>query len=180
MRLAVLSGAAMFCAAAALLGAQAQNVTPATPANESITLRGCLKGDGSKDSPWMLSEVVLPPPPAPPGAGGPGGRGGGRGGPGGGGGGRGAGREGGGPPAAAQGGAPPAGGPPGGARGGAPAGPPPPPAPRVTLRLTGVDFTPWRGMMVAVDGRLAAPATGNAAREFHATDAHSAYGACTQ
>ena len=50
----------------------------------------------------------------------------------------------------------------------------------MTLRLSGVDFTPWRGMMVAADGRLMAPATGNAAREFHATDAHSAYGTCPQ
>jgi hypothetical protein len=50
----------------------------------------------------------------------------------------------------------------------------------VTLRLTGVDFTPWRGMMVSVDGQLMGQAGGNQPREFHAENAHSAYGLCTQ
>jgi len=74
MRLAVLCGIALACAAPAF--AQSQ-----TLADEEITLIGCLQGDGSEGSPWVLAETTLPPPPPPPpppGArGGRGGRGGG-------------------------------------------------------------------------------------------------------
>jgi hypothetical protein len=147
MKLAVLSGAVAICAAV-VVGAQQ---APPTPSDEIITLRGCLKGDGSKQNPWMLTNVLLPPPPPPPGSvpapgrGGPGrGDAGGRG----------------------------RGGPP-------PPPPPPPPQPRVTLNLSGVDFTPWRGMMVSADGQLMAK-VGNEPQEFHAVNAHSAYGTCPQ
>src|SRR5262252_7634148 len=100
MKLAVLGGVATICAATAMVAAQA-------PASEqqTQTIIGCVKGDGSNQNPWTLADVVIPPPaPANAGRGGAG-----RGGAGGGGG-RGAGREGGAPAAA-------------------PAPPPPPPAP---------------------------------------------------
>src|SRR3954468_9926012 len=102
IKLAVLGGIAAICAAGAIVAAQA----PAT--DQTQTVIGCLKGEGTAQSPWVLAGVVIPPPaPANAGRGGGGGRGGGRGD------GRGAaGREGGGPPAAAP----------------APAPPPPPPA----------------------------------------------------
>src|SRR5262245_50974424 len=93
MKLAVLGGAAVICAAAAIVAAQA-------PAEQQTqTVIGCVKGEGTAQSPWMLTGVVIPPPPAPgAGRGGGGGRGGGRGGDGRGAGAPGAGREGGGPP----------------------------------------------------------------------------------
>ena len=79
MKLAVLGGVAAICAATAIAAAQA-------PATEQMqTVLGCLKGEGTAQSPWVLSGVVIPVP-APAGRGGRGG-------------GRGAGREGGAPPA---------------------------------------------------------------------------------
>src|SRR5262249_22757969 len=76
---------------------------------EPITVRGCLQGEGTNDSPWMLANAALPAPPAaaPAGGGGGGRGGGGRGGAGG----PGAG-------AAPGGGAPPAGAAAGGGGGG--------------------------------------------------------------
>ena len=81
MKLAVLGGAIAICAATAIATAQ-----QAAPADQTQTILGCLKGEGTAQSPWMLTGVVIPPP-APAGAG--------RGGAG-----RGGGREGGGPPPA--------------------------------------------------------------------------------
>ena len=124
MKLAVLGGVIALCAATAIVAAQQ------APPAETQTILGCLKGEGTAQSPWMLTGVVIPPP-APPGAGrGGGGRGGGRGG---------AGREGGGPPPA-------------------PTPPPPPPAP-IDVRINGLDMTPWRGYRVQVEGTLS-PAGG--------------------
>ena len=73
MKLAVLGGVAVICAAAAIVAAQA-------PAEQQTqTVIGCVKGDGSAQAPWMLTGVVIPPAPAPgAGRGGGGGRGGGR------------------------------------------------------------------------------------------------------
>src|SRR5215831_7949387 len=116
MKLAVLAGVAAICAATAIVEAQA----PA--ADQTQTVIGCLKGEGTAQSPWVLAGVVIPPPaPAGAGRGGGGGRGAGRGG-----GAGAAGREGGGPPPAA-----------------APAPAPPPPAP-IDLRIVDMDMTPWR------------------------------------
>src|SRR5436190_521956 len=112
MKLAVLGGVAAICAATAIVAAQA----PAT--DQTQTVIGCLRGEGTAQSPWVLAGVVIPPP-AP--AAGRGGAGGGRGGAGRGGA-AGAGREGGAPAPAA-----------------APAPPPPPPAP-IDLRLAGLDM----------------------------------------
>jgi len=81
MKLAVLGGVALMCAATAFVAAQA-------PTPEEQTVIGCVRGDGTAKAPWVLAGVVIPPP-APAGRGG-------RGGPGG----RGAGRQGGGPPPA--------------------------------------------------------------------------------
>ncbi len=123
MKLAVLGGVAAICAATAIVAAQA-------PADQTQTVIGCLKGEGTAQSPWVLAGVVIPPPaPANAGRGGAGGRGGGRG----------AGREGGGPPPA-------------------PTPPPPPPAP-IDLRIQGMDMTPWRGYRVQIEGTLS-PAGG--------------------
>lgn len=148
MKLAVLGGVAAICAATAIVGAQA----PAT--EQAQTVIGCLRGEGTTQSPWVLAGVVIPPPAAPAGRGGAGG---GRGGAGRGGA-PGAGREGGAPPPAA-----------------APAPAPPPPAP-IDLRLAGLDMTPWRGYRVQVDGTMG-PA-GGAMRTFNATTARSVYNTC--
>src|SRR5215813_1775731 len=125
MKLAVLGGAAVICAAAAIVAAQA-------PAEQQTqTVIGCVKGEGTAQSPWMLTGVVIPPAPAPgAGRGGGGGRGG-RGAAGGG-------REGGGPPPAA-----------------APT-PLPPPPPPIDLRIAGLDMTPWRGYRAQVEGTMGA------------------------
>jgi hypothetical protein len=142
MKLAVLGGVAVICAAAAIVAAQA-------PAEQQTqTVIGCVKGEGTAQSPWMLTGVVIPPAPAPgAGRGGGGGRGGGRAG--------GAGREGGGPPPAA-----------------APAPAPPPPAP-IDLRITGLDMTPWRGYRAQVEGTMGQ--AGSGARTFSAMSARSVY-----
>ena len=153
MKLAVLGGVVAICAATAIVAAQAPASTEQTQ-----TVIGCLRGDGTAQSPWVLAGVVIPPP-APANAG----RGGG-----GGGAGRGAGRGDG--RGAAGGGAPGAGGPGAGREGGAPGGapgagraaappaaapapPPPPPAP-IDLRLAGIDMTPWRGYRTQVEGTM--------------------------
>src|SRR4029077_18462785 len=102
MKLAVLGGVALICAATAIVAAQ-----QAAPTDQTQTVVGCVRGDGKTPAPWGVAGVGLPPgPPAGAGRGGGGGRGGGRGA-----GAPGAGREGGGPPPAAA----------------APAPPPPPP-----------------------------------------------------
>ena len=148
MKLAVLGGIAAICAAGAIVSAQA----PAT--EQTQTVIGCLKGEGTTQSPWVLAGVVIPPP-APANAG-RGGGGGGRGGAGRGGGAPGAGREGGAPPAAAP----------------APAPPPPPPAP-IDLRITGLDMTPWRGYRVQIEGTMG-PA-GGGMRTINAMSARSVF-----
>src|SRR2546423_6205040 len=94
MKLAVLGGVAAICAATAIVAAQAPAATEQTQ-----TVIGCVRGEGTAQAPWVLAGVVIPPP-AP--AAGRGGAGGGRGGAGRGGG---AGREG--APAGREGGAPP-------------------------------------------------------------------------
>jgi hypothetical protein len=169
MRLAVLSGIAIACTATALV-AQAP---AATPTDTPLTLIGCLQGDGSEKSPWVLARTVLPPPPGSFRGAGPGG-------------GRGAGA----PPAgrgdgrgAAPGGGAPAAGGAGAGRGpGAPPPPPPPPPqPPVDLRLTGIDLSPWRGMRIQVDGTLGPAGKGVGAaglQEFKLTAARSAWGLC--
>src|SRR5256885_14558580 len=108
MKLAVLGGVVAICAATGIVAAQAPASTEQTQ-----TVIGCLRGEGTTQSPWVLAGVVIPPP-APANAGRGGGAGAGRGG------GRGAGR--GGAPAGRGGGGPPAPAP-------APPPPPPPPAP---------------------------------------------------
>jgi hypothetical protein len=141
----VLSGAAVAAFAGITLRAQA----PSTPAGQTVKVLGCLHGDGSKDSPWVLAGAVLPPPPgafAGRGAPAPGG---GRGG-----------REGGAPQAAP---APP---------------PPPPPQPPVNLKLMDVNMQPWRGMKVEVEGTLGPEASGSAMRELHVMTAHNVQGTC--
>jgi hypothetical protein len=151
MKLAILGGVAAICAATAIVAAQA----PAT--DQTQTVLGCLKGEGTTQSPWVLAGVVIPPP-APANAGrggGGGGRGGGRGA------GGGAGREGGGPPPAA-----------------APAPPPPPPAP-IDLRIVGLDMTPWRGYRVQIEGTLS-PAGGQGMRTVTALSARSVYNTCNE
>ena len=146
MKLAVLGGVAVICAATAIVAAQ-----QAAPTDQTQTVIGCVRGDGTAQAPWVLAGVVIPPAPAA-GAGRGGGRGGGRGA-----GAPGAGREGGGPPPAAA----------------APAPPPPPPAP-IDLRITGLDLTPWRGYRTQVEGTMGAP--GGAMREFKAQSARSVFG----
>jgi|SRR5689334_4178316 len=147
MKLAVLGGAIAICAATAI--ATAQQAAPA----DTQTILGCLKGEGTAQSPWMLTGVVIPPP-APAGAGRGGGAGRGAGG------GRGGGREGGGPPPAA-----------------APTPPPPPPAP-IDVRINGLDMTPWRGYRVQVEGTLS-PA-GGGTRTITAVSARSVYNTCNE
>jgi len=160
MKLAVLGGVALVCAATAIVAAQA----PAAPANQVQTVIGCVRGEGSAQSPWVLAGVVIPPP-APP----PAGRGGGRGGPGGPGGGRGAGAPGAGAPGA------PAGAPPAAPAPPPPAAPPPPPPPPIDLRITGLDMSPWRGARTQVEGTMGAAGT---PREFKANTARSVFGTC--
>jgi hypothetical protein len=146
MKLAVLGGVAVICAATAIVAAQ-----QAAPTDQTQTVIGCVRGEGTTKAPWVLAGVVIPPAPAA-GAGRGGGRGGGRGA-----GAPGAGREGGGPPPAAA----------------APAPPPPPPAP-IDLRITGLDLTPWRGYRTQVEGTMGAPS--GAMREFKALSARSVFG----
>jgi hypothetical protein len=152
MKLAVLGGVAVICAATAIVAAQ-----QAAPTEQTQTVIGCVRGEGTAQAPWVLAGVVIPPP-APAGAGR--GGGGGRGGPGGG---RGAGAPGG----------PPAGGPPPAPPAAAP--PPPPPAP-IDLRIMGIDLTPWRGARTQIEGTMGAP--GGAMRQFTAASARSVFGTC--
>jgi hypothetical protein len=142
MKLALFGGVAALCAATAIVAAQA----PATE-QQTQTIIGCVKGDGSNQNPWTLADVVIPPP-APANAG-RGGRGAGAGG------GRGAGREGGAPAAAP-----------------APTPPPPPPAP-INVRVQGLDLTPWRGYRVQVEGVLSPAGAGQ--RTIQAQMARSVY-----
>jgi hypothetical protein len=160
MKLAVLGGMAAICAATAIVAAQAPAST-----DQTQTIIGCLKGEGTAQSPWMLTGVVIPPPaPANAGRGGGagGGRGAGRGGDGRGAGAPGAGREGG-APGGGRAAAPPA---------AAPAPPPPPPAP-IDVRINGLDMTPWRGYRVQIEGTLS-PA-GGGTRTITAMSARSVY-----
>ena len=151
MKLAVLGGVVAICAATAIVAAQAPASTEQTQ-----TVIGCVRGEGTAQAPWVLAGVVIPPPAPAAGRGGAGGgRGGGRGA-----GAPGAGREGGAPPAAAP----------------APAAPPPPPPAPIDLRITGIDLTPWRGYRTQVEGTMGAP--GGAMRAFNATSARSVYGTC--
>ena len=147
MKLAVFCGAAVICAATAIVVAQAP------PAEQTQTIIGCVRGEGTAQAPWVLAGVVIPPAPA---------AGAGRGG----GGGRGAGRGAGAPGA-------PAGGPPPAPPVAAP--PPPPPAP-IDLRITGLDLTPWRGGRTQIEGTMGAP--GGALRPFAANSARSVFGTC--
>ena len=149
MKLAVLGGVAAICAATAIVAAQA----PAT--EQTQTVIGCVRGEGTAQAPWVLAGVVIPPPAPAAGRGGAGG-----------GAGRGAGRG------AAPGGAP-AGGPPAAAP--APTPPPPPPAP-IDLRIAGIDLTPWRGGRTQIEGTMGAP--GGAMRAFNAASARSVFGTC--
>ena len=158
MKLAVLGGVAAICAATAIVAAQAPASTEQTQ-----TVIGCLRGEGTAQAPWVLAGVVIPPP-APANAG----RGGGGGGAGRGGAGRGGGAPGA-PGAGREGGAPPAAAP-------APAPPPPPPPAPIDLRLAGMDLTPWRGYRVQVEGTMG-PA-GGAMRTFNAVSARSVYNTC--
>jgi hypothetical protein len=151
MKLAVLGGVALVCATMAVVVAQGQATAP-----QVQTVIGCVKGEGTTQSPWLLAGVVIPPPAAAPagrggrGAGGGGGRGGGAGAPGG--------APAGGPPAAAP----------------APAPPPPPPPPPIDLRITGLDMGPWRGYRAQVEGTMGA----GTPREFKANTARSVWGVC--
>jgi len=158
MKLAVLGGVAAICAATAIVAAQAPASTEQTQ-----TVIGCLRGEGTAQAPWVLAGVVIPPP-APANAG----RGGGGGGAGRGGAGRGGGAPGA-PGAGREGAAPPAAAP-------APAPPPPPPPAPIDLRLAGMDLTPWRGYRVQVEGTMG-PA-GGAMRTFNAVSARSVYNTC--
>jgi hypothetical protein len=142
MKLAVLGGVALVCATTAVVVAQGQ-------APQVQTVIGCVKGEGTTQSPWILAGVVIPPPAAAPAGRGGGGRGAG------GGAGRGAG---GGAPAAAP----------------APTPPPAPPAP-IDLKITGVDLAPWRGYRAQVEGVMGAAGT---PREFRANTARSVWGVC--
>lgn len=146
MKLAVLGGVALVCATTAVVAAQGQATAP-----QVQTVIGCVKGEGTAQSPWILAGVVIPPPVAA-----PAGRGGGRGG------GRGAGAPGGAP----AGGPPPA--PP------APA-PPPPPPPPIDLKIMGLDMSPWRGYRTQIEGVMGAAGT---PREFRANTARSVWGVC--
>lgn len=141
-------------------------VAPQTGAGQApadlVKIRGCLRGNGSNENPWVMRGVVMPPPsgvvPAAAPPAGARGDGGGRGGAGGAGAGGRGGRGG------------------DGGRGAAPAAPAKPP---VTLRLIGVDMTPWRNMFIEVRGTLGpAPSSANALREFNVETARSAYGDC--
>src|SRR5262245_38897315 len=129
MKLTILGIITIAAAAAFAL----QTSSAQTPAE--VKVRGCLAGNGSDASPWILRAAVLPTPPAAAPAGPPAGGGRGGGAPGGGRGGAGGGRGG------------------DGARGAAPAAPAPAAQtqPPVDLKLTGVDMTPWRNMFVEIE-----------------------------
>jgi hypothetical protein len=147
MKLTVLGSVVFVAAVSWGLAAQGPNA-----GNTERTIMGCVAGDGSDASPWMLTGVIIYPPAPPAPAGGGRGAGGGAG--------RGAGAaRGGGAPGA--GGAPAEGPPPAGAgqgrggRGGAPAapaGPPPPPPPPQSFKLTGINMVPWNHMRAEVTG----------------------------
>lgn len=145
MKLAVLGGVALVCATTAVVVAQGQATAP-----QVQTVIGCVKGEGTTQSPWILAGVVIPPPAAAPA--GRGGRGAG------GGAGRGGGAPAGGPPPA-----PPA------------PTPPPPPPPPIDLKIMGLDMAPWRGGRTQVEGTMGAAGT---PREFRANTARSVYGTC--
>jgi len=72
MKLAMLCGVAVICAATAIVVAQAP------PTEQTRTVIGCVRGEGTAQAPWVLAGVVIPPVP-PPGAGRGGGGGRGRG-----------------------------------------------------------------------------------------------------
>ena len=136
---------ALFGGVAVMCAATAIALAQAPTEQPTQTIIGCVKGDGSAQNPWALADVVIPPPaPANAGRGGAG--------RGGAGGGRGAGREGGAPAAA-------------------PAPPPPPPAP-ITVRVQGLDLTPWRGYRVQVEGAMSGA---GAQRTIAAQSARSVY-----
>jgi hypothetical protein len=158
MKLAVLGGAAVICAATAIVAAQQAAPTE----QQTQTVIGCVRGEGTAQSPWVLAGVVIPPPPAPGAGRGGFGGGGGRGG------GRGAGAPGGGAPAGREGAGREGGGPPPAA-----AAPPAPPPPPIDLRITGLDLTPWKGYRAQVEGTMGAP--GGAMRTFNATSARSVF-----
>jgi hypothetical protein len=186
MKLALLGSVAVVCAATAF----AMQTGSAQTSTEPLRVFGCLQGDGSTESPWVLRGAVLPAPPGAAAAAAPGGgrgdgagrgaapAGGGRGGQGGGRGGDGAGRGGDGARGAAGGGGRGGDAGRGGGGGGAAAAPAPAPTqPPVNLRLMGVNMAPWRGMYVEVHGRLGSrPASGP--QEFNVTSARSAHGDC--
>jgi hypothetical protein len=151
MKLAVLGGVALVCATTAVVVAQGQATAP-----QVQTVIGCVKGEGTTQSPWILAGVVIPPPAAAPAGRGGGGRGAG------GGAGRGAGAPGGAP---AGGAAPLPPAPP----------PPPPPPPPIDLKIMGLDMAPWRGGRTQVEGVMGAPGT---PREFRANTARSVFGTC--
>ena len=146
MKLAVLAGAVAMCGATAIAAAQQPS-----PAEQTQTILGCVKGEGTLQSPWMLTGVVIPAPvPANAGRGvGAGGRGGvGRGG--------GASRE---------------------DRAPAAVTPALPPAP-IDVRISGMDMTSWRGYRVQVEG-IVSPA-GAGARTINAVTARSVYNTCME
>jgi hypothetical protein len=58
MKLAILGGVVAICATTAIVAAQ-----QAAPADQSQTIIGCLKGEGTAQSPWMLTGVVIRPGP---------------------------------------------------------------------------------------------------------------------
>ena len=70
MKLAVLGGVALVCATTAVVVAQGQATAP-----QVQTVIGCVKGEGTTQSPWILAGVVIPPPAAAPAGRGGGGRG---------------------------------------------------------------------------------------------------------
>ncbi len=70
MKLAVLGGVALVCATTAVVVAQGQATAP-----QVQTVIGCVKGEGTTQSPWILAGVVIPPPVAAPAGRGGGGRG---------------------------------------------------------------------------------------------------------
>ncbi len=61
MKLAVLGGVALVCATTAVVVAQGQATAP-----QVQTVIGCVRGEGTTQSPWILAGVVIPPPVAAP------------------------------------------------------------------------------------------------------------------
>ena len=59
MKLAVLGGVAVICAATAIVAAQ-----QAAPTDQTQTVIGCVRGEGTAQAPWVLAGVVIPPAPA--------------------------------------------------------------------------------------------------------------------